>query len=499
MNLTMKKFQLILVALFVVLSASADPKEKEERKADERPNFLFIFADDQAYSTIGSLNNSEVKTPNLDKLAARGMVFTHCFNQGAWGGAVCAASRAMLNSGQYMFAAREGVNHNQLWGETFSNAGYETFLTGKWHNGDATVLKSFKHAKSIGKGMYETMHPELKWKPGYGRPTDENNSWDPTDPLYTGHWAPKVKDVVYDENGNKSIGPQYVIEQHTSELYADNAIRFLQNKVADSDNPFFMYVAFNAPHDPRQSPKKYVDMYPPENIKIPENYVPEHPFDQGDHRLRDENLAPFPRTKHQVQVHRSEYYAIITHMDYEIGRILTALEKSGKADNTYIIFSADHGLAVGHHGLMGKQNMYDHSIRMPFFISGPGIAAGKQSEALVYLQSIYATTCQMAGLQIPETVDFPSLTGILDGKQDKVHDAIFGNYRHFQRMVRTEKHKMILYPHNGNQQLFDLEKDPQEMVNVIEDKKYKKIKKELYSRLLELQQEVGDTLKVSLN
>lgn len=497
----------ILVLLLAIGGSCTSSVKTAEKKVNIRPNFLFIFADDQAYNTINSLNNSEVKTPNLDKLAASGTVFTHCFNQGAWGGAVCAASRAMLNSGQYMFEAREGVNTNQLWGETFSNAGYETFLTGKWHNGDATVLKSFKHAKSVGKGMFESMHPEFKWTPGYSRPSKAKNLvdsegnkviWDPTDPIFTGHWRPKVKDVVYDENGNKSIGPEYVMEQHSSELYADNAIHFLQNKVTDSDNPFFMYVAFNAPHDPRQSPKEYVDMYPPENIKIPENYVPEHPFDQGDHKLRDENLAPFPRTKHDVQVHRSEYYAIITHMDNEIGRILTALEKSGKADNTYVIFSADHGLAVGHHGLMGKQNMYDHSVRMPFFISGPGINAGNQSDALVYLQSIYATTCEMAGLEIPETVDFPSLKGILDGKEEKVHDAIFGNYRHYQRMVRTDTHKLILYPHNGNQQLFDLENDPEEMVNVIDDDNYKSVKSELYTKLLALQEEVGDTLKVSI-
>lgn len=493
------KIPTLLIILFLVFLAGCSSNPQKESKIDSRPNFLFLFADDQTYESINSLNNSEIKTPNLDRLAAQGMVFTHCFNQGAWGGAVCVASRAMLISGQYMFAAREGVNHNQLWGETFTNAGYETFLTGKWHNKDATALKSFKYAKSIGNGMYETMHPEHKWNPGYGRPTAKNNSWNAWDPIFTGHWAPKVKDIVYDENGNKHIGPKYTIEQHTSELYADNAINFLQNKVKDSDDPFFMYVSFNAPHDPRQSPKEYVEMYPSENIRVPENFVPEHPFDQGDHKLRDENLAPFPRTEHQVQVHRSEYYAIITHMDHEVGRILEALEKSGKAHNTYIIFSGDHGLAVGHHGLFGKQNQYEHSVRMPFFISGPGISEGAKSDALIYLQSIYATTCDLAGVKVPETVDFPSLKGILDGKEEKVHDAIFGNYRHFQRMVRTEKHKLILYPHIGVSQLFDIENDPEEMVNLIDNEQYNDIKNELYNKFLSLQKEVGDTLKVSLN
>ena len=353
---------IITLGICWILSISGCKEKAVEMQYDARPNFLFLFADDQTFKSIQALNNPEIETPNLDRLADQSMVFTHCFNQGSWGGAVCVASRAMLNTGQYMFAAREGVNHNQLWGETFGEAGYETFLTGKWHNQDGPALKSFKYAEAIGKGMYETMHPEYKWTPGYSRPRTDLNIWNAWDPIFTGHWAPKVKDIVYDENGNKAIGPDYVVQQHTSELYADKAIGFLQNKVRDSENPFFMYVAFNAPHDPRQSPKEYVDMYPKADIAIPDNYMPEHPFDQGDHRLRDENLAAFPRTEECVQLHRSEYYAIITHMDHEIGRILTALDSSGRADNTYIIFSSDHGLAVGHHGLMGKQNQYDHSV-----------------------------------------------------------------------------------------------------------------------------------------
>jgi arylsulfatase A-like enzyme len=494
----MQKINVVLFGILLLILSACNQTESVESKMDSRPNFLFILADDQAFSTINSLNNSEIKTPNLDKLAASGMNFSHCFNQGAWGGAVCVASRSMINSGQYVFATREGLNKNQTWGETFGKAGYETFLTGKWHNGNKTALRSFKYAKSIGKGMYETFHPKDGKKPGYVRPTPENNTWDPSDPIFTGHWAPHVNDIVYDENGNKKMGPTYTVKQHTSELYASNAIDFLQNKATDSDNPFLMYVAFNAPHDPRQAPKRFVDMYPTDTIKIPENFVSEHPFDQGDHKLRDELLAPFPRTEHQIQVHRREYYAIISHMDEQIGRILTALEKSGKANNTYIIFSADHGLAVGEHGLLGKQNQYDHSVRMPFFIAGPAIKAGTQTDALIYMQSVFATTCDLAGIEVPEIVDFPSLKGILDGKEEKVYDAVFGSYRHFQRMVRTEKHKMILYPHNGNQQLFDIEEDPKEMTNLINDEKYAGVKDKLYAKLLALQKEVGDTLTIRI-
>nr|WP_299381103.1 sulfatase-like hydrolase/transferase [Allomuricauda sp.] len=486
----------LFLGLFLIGCVSAEKKETPE--PDKRPNFLFIFTDDQTNESINAINNKEVITPNLDKLANSGVVFTHCFNQGSWSGAVCIASRAMLISGQYLYAAERGAAQDPLWVEGFTNAGYETFLTGKWHNKDATALKSFKYAEAIGGGMYESMHPEHKWHPAYGRPTKTNNSWKPWDPIFTGHWTPRVKDIIYDENGTKKVTERYRAEQHTSELYADRAINFLQTKVKDSDDPFFMYVSFNAPHDPRQSPKEFVDMYPPENISIPENFVEQHPFDQGDRRIRDENLASHPRTIEQLKVQRGEYYAIISHADQQIGRILKALEESGKADNTYIIFSSDHGLAMGRHGLYGKQNQYDHSVRMPLIIAGPGLEAGRVEDALVYLPCVFPTTYDLAGLDIPETVDFKSLNSILQKEESEGYENIFGAYKNLQRMVRTDKHKLIVYPHNGMQQLFDIEKDPEEMNNLINDPNYQSVKQEMYQRLKEQQQETGDTLKLEL-
>ena len=161
---------------------------------------------------------------------------------------------------------------------------------------------------------------------------------------------------------------------------ANETMGFLENASA-SENPFFMYIAFNAPHDPRQSPKEYVDMYPVDEIALPANFLPEYPYKDKmgcSKTLRDEMLAPFPRTEYAVKVNRQEYYAIITHMDAQIGRILKKLEETGQSDNTYIFFSADHGLSVGQHGLLGKQNMYEHSLRPPMIIVGPDIPEGKK-------------------------------------------------------------------------------------------------------------------------
>jgi len=481
---------------------------KEEKK-EEKPNFLYILADDQTYESIRCLNNDEVKTPNLDKLVKNGVTFTHCFNQGSWSDAVCVASRTMIMTGQTLYHAQEfgqylpgwaktelsdDKKEVKLWPEVFSDAGYETFLTGKWHNNHGSVMKSFKYAEGIGEGMYETFDKNRSNKSAYNRPSAGQKEWVPYDKKQKGHWLPYVHDMMYDEEGNKYIESGYKIKKHTSNLYTDYAVNFLQTKVKDSDNPFFMYVAYNAPHDPRQSPKEYVDMYPAEKVKIPDNYLPEHPFDQGDRLCRDEKLAPFPRTKEAVQLHRSEYYAIITHLDDQVGRILEALEKSGKKDNTYIIFTADHGLAVGQHGLMGKQNQYDHSVRVPMIICGPGMEAGLQRNDQVYLQSAFATTCELAGLPVPETVEFPSLKEMAENKIKHQENEIYGAYKDLQRMIRTDEYKLIVYPKVGKMQLFSMEQDPKEMNNLINQPAYAKVKKEMMDKLEKKRKELGDQL-----
>jgi choline-sulfatase len=459
----------------------------------KRPNFLFLFTDDQTFRSVNALNNPHVKTPNIDRLVRKGTTFTHAFNQGSWSGAVCICSRAMLNSGLNLYHAQKNLEKVPLWGQTLGEAGYDTYVTGKWHNGPRTLAKSFKAGESIGHGMYGA-------KNQYDRPKPGGVEWLPWDTENGGHWKPVAGD--FDPGAAdpaKCIVNEHAVEQHTTDLYAGNAVRHLKTVAAKSDNPFFMYVSFNAPHDPRQSPKEYVDMYPPEKIELPPNYAAEHPFDQGErYTLRDEKLAPFPRTPEAVKVHVSEYYAIITHADAAIGRILDALEETGKADNTYVIFSADHGLAVGQHGLMGKQNQYDHSIRMPLVICGPGIEKGRKIDSLVYLHTLFPTTCDLAGVNIPKTVESKSLKPLLTGGKERIYDAVFGSYKDFQRMVRTEDYKLIIYPVAGEVQLFDMRNDPWEMKNLAGDPAQADTIKKLTARLKELQKEVGDTLDIDV-
>ena len=474
------------------------------------PNILFIISDDQAPDTIAALGNTEIHTPNLDRLVKGGTSFTHCFNQGSWSGAVCVASRTMLITGQSVYRAPKNkayldqwahakgvlaVDEQEpvkLWSEVFREAGYRTFLTGKWHNNTHAVERGFSHVKALGAGMYETHEgtkPKLSENPGYLRPSPTRKKWNAWDPKFHGIWKPSIRDL----HANGKMGDFYTVEQHSSELFADQAVEFLSNS-KKSNTPFFMFVSFNAPHDPRQSPRSFIDRYPVAQSKIPQNYLPEHPFDNGAISIRDEQLAPFPRTKKAIRTHRAEYYAIISHMDEQIGRVLDALEKSGNADNTYVVFTSDHGLAVGSHGLMGKQNPYDHSIRMPFLISGPGIPKNKTVRDMIYMQSVYPTTCELAGLSIPQSVDFPSLKNLALGKGGKGEEIVYGCYQDMQRLVRSQTHKLIFYPKLKRYQLFDLVKDPHEISDQFKNPSYKKIKTELMQALTQKRKELGDGL-----
>ncbi|MEE9461684.1 MAG: sulfatase-like hydrolase/transferase [Bacteroidales bacterium] len=446
-------------------------------KPDPRPNILFIISDDQCYKTVNAMGGEEVITPSLDQLAGEGLAFTHAYNMGGWHGAVCVASRTMLNTGLSVWRANRAETsldqwdeQGMMWSNLMENAGYETFMAGKWHV-KIEPDSIFQHTGHIRGGMPKQT-PE-----GYNRPKGpDDKEWTPWDTRFGGFW----------EGG-----------KHWSEVLADEAVTFLE-RAKGSDDPFFMYVAFNAPHDPRQSPKEYVDMYPLENISVPASFQPLYPdmeligCGKG---LRDEKLAPFPRTEYAVKVNRQEYYAIISHMDSQLERILEALETSGKRENTYVVFTSDHGLSCGNHGLLGKQNMYDHSIRVPLFVTGPGIPRGKRVGADVYLQDVMPTILELAGAELPGHIEYHSLLPFTDGSRSKSHyDAIYGCYRDEQRMVRYEDFKLILYPYASEMLLFDLENDPDEIVNLAGEDGYRDRIARMFEKFITLQVQMEDTL-----
>jgi arylsulfatase A-like enzyme len=467
----MKSFLHLLLLLGLISVAAANAAETKQ------PNILFLFSDDQCYETIRAFGHTDIDTPNLDRLAARGTVFPYAYNMGSFSPAVCVASRTMLITGRSLWRA-QAIYHEtdqerqagRLWPQLMSRAGYTTYFTGKWHI-RADAAKAFDIVKNIRPGMPKDV------KEGYNRPLEgETDPWSPSDPKFGGFW----------EGG-----------KHWSEVTADDAIEFLGH-AKEKKGPFFMYVAFNAPHDPRQAPREYIDRYPLARIQLPKSFLPEYPH----HReigcgpgLRDERLAPFPRTEQAVKLHRQEYYAMITHLDAQIGRILDALEQTGQAENTWIFFTSDHGLAVGHHGLLGKQNLYEHSLRVPLIVAGPGAPQGKQIDAAVQLQDIMPTTLVLAGAAKPERIEFHSLLPLLQGETTKsAYPAIYGAYLDLQRSVTHEGYKLILYPKARVARLYHLPEDPLERNDLAADPKHAGTKRQLFQRLIELQEELADAL-----
>lgn len=424
------KYLVILNYLLLFLSHAARAEDAAESK--QRMNILFLFTDDQRWDTIGALGNSEVKTPVIDKLVETGFTFTNAYCQGSWSGAVCLPSRTMVMMGQSVWRIRKKETRTLL-PQAFTNAGYITFRSGKGGNTCRAANKLFDFNTNSG---------------------DNRHS-------------------------------------NSSQEHADRAIRFLQEH--KGDKPFYMHLAFDKPHDPRRAPPNYMKMYDPEKISLPPNFLPRHPFDNGELYVRDENLAPFPRTPEVMRKHIADYYACCSDLDNQIGRILETVKKRGFADNTMVIFSSDHGLAVGgQHGLMGKQNLYECN-KPPLIISGPGIPKGK-SDAFVYLYDLYPTFCEMAGIEIPASVEGKSILPVIRGKQEKIRDYVYGAYKNSQRMVRDGRWKLMKYNAGGkkNVQLFDLETDPHEIENLAEEPAAAEHRTRLEALLVKAMKEFGD-------
>ena len=466
------------------VSRSSEKQRGKPQNDALRPNILFIIADDLNYRTIHALNNPEIHTPNLDRLVAQGTTFTHCFHQGSWSSAVCIASRTMLYTGYTTFKARQYAETAPLWVETLTKAGYDTHIVGKWHLSRHNLKRSFATTGPIGPpGMFVSTTSSRE---AYNRPAP-GNTWQPWDKSRKGHWVPAPDWMTKNTSGKADP----VV--HSNDIWTNAAVDFLAGRGGQTA-PFMLCIGSYLPHDPRQAPKHFFDLYPPAKISVPPNYLPCHPFDLGDYTVRDERLAPFPRTQQAVQQHRSEYYAVITKLDADIGRVLSALDQSGQAENTIVIVTSDHGLAVGEHGLMGKQNLYDCSVRMPLIIRGPGIAQGKILDAMVYQHSIYPTVCELAAVDVPPCVEFPSLAGMLRGENTVKHDVMFCRYRDLQRSVRTRRYKLIVYPQINLIQLFDLLNDPWETANLAQSPEYAQVKRKLMAKLGRLQKQLGDPL-----
>ena len=447
-----------ILALIAITTLGA-PAAVHAGQPQKRPNVLFLFSDDQRADTIGALGNQHIRTPNLDRLVKRGTSFTRAYCMGSMQGAVCVPSRAMLLSGRTLFRVPGDLKGVTTWPEMFARAGYRTFMTGKWHNGQASALRTFMLGKSIFFG-------------GMGDPYEL---------------------PVADITDKRTLTDTRKSGKHSVELFADSAIDFIRAQKG-ADQPFLAYVAFNLPHDPRVAPKEYHDFYnkkkkPP----LPPNFLPEHPFNNGPEIIgRDEKLAPWPRTSDVVRQHLADYYAAITFMDAQIGRILEALRVAGLLENTIVVFASDSGLAIGSHGLFGKQNLYDHSMRVPLIVAGRFIPVNQQRHGMCYLLDIFSTLGDLCGVEYPKDNEGRNLVGLLSGRVSRGRDELFFVYRDVQRAVRDDRWHLIVYPQINHRQLFDLQDDPHETKDLSQDPAHAARVARMTATLVRLQSEYGD-------
>lgn len=443
----MRKALLVIYGLAVLGAISTRCWGKEE--ANKKLNVVYIFSDDQRFDTIGALNNPDIITPNLDRLAKRSFVFNNAYCFGGNTAAVCIPARNMNMTGNTFFHFNRGEDdwrkqpydrgEGYTFPKTMRNAGYETFYREK--SGSANlpfIQKQFDYYADV------NMVKELK----------------------TGYAARST---------------------------INDAIDYLEN-VRDKSKPFFMYLGLPCPHDPRISAQEFKDMYDQTKMPVPENFLPQHPWDIGSPMdVRDERLEAWPRTKEAIQRHIYDYYALITSMDADIGRLLDTLDEMGLTEDTLIIFSSDQGIAIGSHGLMGKQSLYDDVMKVPMLFSGPGIPVG-HSDALMYIHDVYPTVCDFVGAAMPEGIDGVSFVPVIEGQQEKVRDHLMFAYSSTQRAIRDERWKLIQYPQINRTQLFDLKKDPWETNNLAEDPEYRERVDAMMRLLQEDQKRYGDDL-----
>ncbi|MBD0401539.1 sulfatase-like hydrolase/transferase [Flammeovirga sp. EKP202] len=473
----------------------------------QQPNVVLIYTDDHRYSGIHALGGQAVETPHMDKLSEEGVVFDNAYLMGSFAGATCIPSRAMLLSGRPLFHLK-GAGHqipkeHTTIAEAFHNAGYHSHIVGKWHQDKASVSRAFDSGGQVmGLGAYLVDHyrmPLWQW--------NDQGKYPKSDAYLISYDKKqnRVKESFTAEKREK--GPFGTEENgpHTSEIFAEDAIDFIENY--KEENPFFMYLAFHAPHDPRQAPKRFKKKYPEDKIELPPSYMPQHPFDNGHMYLRDEALAAWPRTKEVSQKELSDYYAIITHLDEQIGKVIASLKASGQYENTIVVLAGDSGLAVGNHGLMGKQNVYDEDgLHIPLIIGGGAMKQPQRKSALCYTHDIYPTICDLAKVKIPASVKGKSLLPVINNQKEQIRDYTYHAYRQFQRAYRKDGYKLIEYVRapdfskkdghavRGSRvtQLFHVKNDPWETQDLSFFPEYQERIKQMQSEMMKVAEKEED-------
>jgi len=450
------KSLLLLSISLVFLSSCQETKPVNQ-------NILFILADDLRADAIGANGNTIIQTPNIDQFYKNGFYFTNAYCMGSHHGAVCAPSRSMMLTGKTLYHIYADLDTVDILPQFLQQAGYTTFATGKYHT-----------------DFYERTSRDFKgWDYGknimFGGMSDHNK-------------VPVQNQIAYDTFTKKRI------EGFSSVLFADAAIKFIQDYQSSehASKPFYTYVSFTAPHDPRTPPGKWLDMYRGKDMELPKNYKPIHPFHTGWMTGRDELLADWPRDESIVKDQIAEYYGLISHMDHQIGRIINVLKETNQLNNTIVIFAADHGLSMGSHGLLGKQNLYEHSTKAPLVFMGPDIPKNESSDAFVYLLDLFGTIMNFAKAKVPSNRESLDLSNAWTAKEFAGRQHLFTTYEDIQRAIRIGDWKLIRYPKSHHNQLFNLKSDPHELTNLAVSDDYSAKVAEMMAALAQAQKDFDD-------
>ncbi|MDP8246043.1 MAG: sulfatase [Candidatus Hinthialibacter antarcticus] len=414
------------------------------------PNVIFIFPDQMRGQAMGCMGNPDVKTPNIDRLAKEGILFPNTVANTP----VCCAARACLLTGKY--ASANGMIANDLRlresetsiAELMGAAGYKTGFIGKWHLDGGKRL------------------------PGFVPPGPRRQGFD--------YWAAnQCSHRHFDNHYFRDTDEPIPIKKFEPEGWTDLTLEFIQ---ANQTNPFFLMVGMGPPHNPYGAPKKYEDMYDPEAITLRPNWKP------GTELGSKEDIA--------------KYYAAITAIDDQVGRILDQLDQLGLTDDTIVIFTSDHGDMLGSHGLRLKRKPHEESAVVPGIVRYPKNARQNHvSEAMFTHVDMAPTMLGLCGLDVPREMQGSDLSAYIEGKTDKSPDSafmqIFGPYAHGTvenawRGVRTERYMYARYQ-DKPWLLFDLKNDPYQMNNLVGNPKYAPVQQNLDARTLAWMDATGDS------
>jgi arylsulfatase A-like enzyme len=469
------------------VSATAAP-------AAGRPNILHIMTDQQQWATVAG--RSECRTPNLNRLAASGMLFERSYTPSA----VCCPARAMILSGAYHW--HNGV-YNQvhsppsvhrdmnpdvvLYSQRLRDSGYRLGYVGKWHASYLRTPLDFGfHEVANVEGCDPRLIRQLNNNPdrverarGEIRSVTERRfSWPGSEPFAM--WGYR--------DGPEEATPEY--------FRAECAIRMLR-RFARSGGPWHLETHFVQPHDPYMPLKQYLDRYDPRSIPVPKSFADTFAGKPGFHRRESETWGRI--TEDDVRQSRAHYYAYIEQVDEQIGRILKALDDTGQAGRTLVAFTADHGDTVGAHRMWLKGWIpYEEAYRVPLILRWPGrIAPGSTTDRLVQTHDLAHTYVAAAGAHAMPFTDGVSLQPLLANPRpsdwpDHILCAYYGGeFLYTQRMAITSRFKYVF---NGfdYDELYDLERDPDELHNVVEDAAYAKWTDDMRARLYELMAKYHD-------